>query len=45
LGIEVTFIDQDATMEEISLAFRPNTKAMFAETIANPGLAVLDIEE
>jgi O-acetylhomoserine (thiol)-lyase len=45
LGIEVTFIDQDATMEEISLAFRPNTKAMFAETIANPGLAVLDIEK
>ena len=43
LGIEVTFVDQDASEEEIAKAFRPNTKALFAETIANPGLAVLDI--
>ena len=45
LGIDVTFIDQDATEEEISKAFRPNTKALFGETIANPGLKVLDIEK
>jgi O-acetylhomoserine (thiol)-lyase len=45
LGIEVTFIDQNAGEEEIAKAFRPNTKALFAETIANPGLAVLDIEK
>lgn len=45
LGIEVTFIDQDASPEEISKAFRPNTKALFAETIANPGLKVVDIEK
>lgn len=45
LGIEVSFIDQDASAEEISAAFQPNTKALFAETIANPGLAVLDIEK
>lgn len=44
LGIEVSFIDQDASEECIALAFKPNTKAFFAETIANPGLAVLDIE-
>lgn len=44
LGIEVSFIDQDASDECIALAFKPNTKAFFAETIANPGLAVLDIE-
>ncbi|MCD7963233.1 MAG: O-acetylhomoserine aminocarboxypropyltransferase/cysteine synthase [Rikenellaceae bacterium] len=44
LGIETTFIDQDASDEEISEAFRPNTKALFGETIGNPGLAVLDIE-
>lgn len=45
MGIEVTFIDQNADDEEIIKAFRPNTKALFAETIANPGLAVLDIEK
>lgn len=45
LGIEVTFVDQNAGEEEIARAFRPNTKALFAETIANPGLAVLDIEK
>jgi O-acetylhomoserine (thiol)-lyase len=45
LGIEVTFIDQDATEEEISKAFRPNTKVLFGETIANPILKVLDIQK
>lgn len=45
LGIEVTFIDQDASEEEIIKAFRPNTKALFGETIANPVLKVLDIEK
>lgn len=45
LGIEVTFIDQDASEEEIAKAFQPNTKALFGETIANPGLKVLDIEK
>ena len=45
LGIEVTFVDQDASEEEIRKAFRPNTKAVFGETIANPGLNVLDIEK
>lgn len=45
LGIEVTFVDQDADEETLSQAFRPNTKAFFAETIANPGLKVLDIEK
>ena len=45
LGIEVTFVDADASEEEISKAFRPNTKALFGETIANPVLSVLDIEK
>lgn len=45
LGIEVSFVDQNASEEEIATAFRPNTKALFAETIANPGLSVLDIEK
>ena len=45
LGIEVTFVNQDAGEEEIAKAFRPNTKALFAEIIANPGLSVLDIEK
>jgi O-acetylhomoserine (thiol)-lyase len=45
LGIEVTFVDQDAPAEEIAKAFRPNTKAVFAETITNPTLSVLDIEK
>lgn len=44
LGIECTFIDQDASYEEIQAAFRPSTKALFAETISNPGCAVIDIE-
>ena len=45
LGIECTFISQDDSEEEIQKAFRPNTKAMFGETISNPGCAVLDIEK
>jgi len=45
LGIEVTFVDQDADKAEIQKAFRPNTKVLFAETIANPVLSVLDIEK
>lgn len=45
MGIEVTFVDGDASAEEIAKAFRPNTKALFAETISNPGLNVLDIEK
>lgn len=45
MGIDVTFVDQDASVEEISAAFRPNTKVMFGETISNPGVAVLDIEK
>ena len=44
LGIECTFISQEASDEEIQAAFRPNTKAMFGETISNPGCAVFDIE-
>ena len=45
LGIEVTFVDQDAPESEIAKAFRPNTKALFAETLANPVVKVLDIEK
>ncbi len=44
-GIDVTFVDADAPEEEIEKAFRPNTKAVFGETIANPAIAVLDIEK
>lgn len=44
LGIEVTFVDNDASDEEIRAAFRPNTKAVFGETISNPTIAVFDIE-
>ena len=43
-GIEVTFIDQHASDEEINAAFRPNTKLVFGETISNPGCRVFDIE-
>lgn len=43
LGIECIFIDKNATDEEIDKAFKPNTKAVFGETIANPALTVLDI--
>ena len=45
MGIEFTFISPDASEEEIQAAFRPNTKALFGETIANPALNVLDIEK
>lgn len=45
LGIECTFINQDASEEEIQAAFRPNTKLLFGETISNPGCKVLDIEK
>ena len=45
MGIEVTFVNQDASEEEIEKAFRPNTKAVFGETIANPACAVFDIEK
>ena len=45
LGIECTFVDTDSSPEEIAAAFRPNTKVLFAETIANPALVVLDIEK
>ena len=43
MGLETTFIDPDCTEEELNAAFRPNTKAVFGETIANPALTVLDI--
>jgi len=45
MGIETTFVHPDCTEEELRAAFRPNTKAVFAETIANPALIVLDIEK
>ena len=45
MGIEVTFISPDATEEELNAAFKPNTKAVFGETLANPALSVLDIEK
>ncbi|MBQ8306393.1 MAG: O-acetylhomoserine aminocarboxypropyltransferase/cysteine synthase [Blautia sp.] len=45
LGIDCTFVDTDASEEEIAAAFRPNTRALFAETIANPALVILDIEK
>lgn len=44
-GIDCTFVDPDASAEELSKAFRPNTKAVLAETISNPSLVVLDIEK
>ena len=45
MGIEFTFVDPDCTEEALNAAFRPNTKAVFGETIANPALTVLDIEK
>lgn len=45
MGIEATFVSPDCSEEELAAAFRPNTKAVFGETIANPALAVLDIEK
>ncbi len=44
MGIEFTFVEPDCSAEELDAAFRPNTKAVFGETIANPALDVLDIE-
>lgn len=44
MGLECTFVAPDCTDEELEAAFRPNTKAVFGETIANPALSVLDIE-
>ena len=45
LGIECIFVDANASEEELSAAFKPNTKCVFGETIANPALCVLDIEK
>ncbi len=45
LGLDFTFVDPDAPEEELAKAFQPNTKAVFAETISNPSLVVLDIEK
>ena len=44
MGIDFTFVDPDCSDEELEAAFRPNTKAVFGETIANPALVVFDIE-
>ena len=44
-GIECTFVDQEASEEEISKAFRPNTKLLFGEMLSNPGVMVLDVEK
>ena len=44
MGIDFTFISPDATDEELNAAFKPNTKCVFGETIANPALTVFDIE-
>lgn len=45
MGIDFTFVDPDITEDELSKAFKPNTKAVFAETLSNPSLHVLDIEK
>ncbi len=45
LGIDVTFVDPDASAADIAAAFRPETKALFGETISNPSMEVLDIEK
>ncbi|MBQ8585492.1 MAG: PLP-dependent transferase, partial [Butyricicoccus sp.] len=45
MGIDFTFLSPDCSEEELNAAFRPNTKAVFGETIANPALAVFDIEK
>ncbi|MBR3760293.1 MAG: O-acetylhomoserine aminocarboxypropyltransferase/cysteine synthase [Ruminococcus sp.] len=45
LGVECIFVDPDASEDEIRAAFKPNTKAVFGETLANPALSVLDIEK
>lgn len=45
MGIDFTFVSPDCTREELDAAFRPNTKAVFGETVANPALTVLDFEK
>ena len=45
MGIDFTFVSPDCTEEELNAAFRPNTKAVFGETIANPALTVLDFDK
>ena len=45
MGIDVTFVDPDATPEELDAAFKPETRAVFAESISNPALAVLDFDK
>ena len=45
MGVDCTFVDPDASYEELEKAFQPNTKCVFAETISNPSLVVLDIEK
>ncbi len=45
MGIEFTFVSPDCSAEELEKAFKPNTKAVFGETIANPALTVLDIKK
>ncbi len=45
MGIDVTFIEPDATDEEIEAAFKPNTRLIFGESLSNPALRVLDIEQ
>ena len=45
MGVDATFLHPDASEEELAAAFRPNTKAVFAEVLANPALVVLDIEK
>ena len=45
MGIEFTFVDPECSEEALNAAFRPNTKAVFGETIANPALTILDIEK
>ncbi len=44
MGVDVTFIDQEASDEEFEAAFKPNTKLVFGETLTNPNVRVLDIE-
>ncbi len=45
MGVECTFVDPDVSLEELNKAFKPNTKCVFGESIANPALVVLDIEK
>lgn len=45
MGVDVEFVDQDLELEELKKYVKPNTKAIFAETLANPKLSVLDIEK